>query len=249
MAWQSPKTDWSSSDGVRNTDFNRIESNILYLFNNDAAREDVTLYVSLPSSSIGGGNGSDTTGDGSAAAPYATISKALSVLPKHLNGRSVTINVASGSYADDVDIRGFTGGMLTITGSLGTTVSLRSLTISFCTVMINGINLNITGAGGVTVTNGATLITMSDFTCTSAGVKVSMCSKAHFAGKVTVRQAYTAIDVYANSAVYIGQILGSNNTIGLSVTSGGQIAYNFNELIATTAAYTASGGRILTGAQ
>lgn len=240
MSWQNPKTNWTSADGVRNTDFNRIEGNILYLFN-DAAREDVTLYVSL--------SGNDTTGNGTSSSPFATLSKALSVLPKHLNGKNVTINVASGSYADDVDIRGFSGGMLTITGSLSTTVSLRSLTISFCTVMINSINLNITGAGGVTITNGATLITMSDFICTSAGVKVSMCSKAHFAGKVTVRQAYTAIDVFANSSLYVGQLLGSNNTVGLSVTSGGQIAYNFNELIASTATYTASGGRIITGAQ
>ena len=240
MSWQNPKTNWTSADGVRNTDFNRIEGNILYLFN-DAAREDVTLYVSL--------SGNDTTGNGTASSPYATLSKALSMLPKHLNGKNVNINVASGSYADDVDIRGFSGGMLTITGSLGTTVSLRSLTISFCTVMINSINLNITGAGGVTITNGANLITMSDFTLTSSGIKVSMCSRAHFAGKVTIRQSYTAIDVFANSSLYVGQILGNNNTVGLSATSGGQIAYNFNEIIAITAMYTSSGGRIITGVQ
>ena len=29
MAWQVPKTDWAAADGVRDTDMNRIEENIL----------------------------------------------------------------------------------------------------------------------------------------------------------------------------------------------------------------------------
>ena len=36
MAWQTPKTDWSSADGVRDTDMNRIESNALELKNTKA---------------------------------------------------------------------------------------------------------------------------------------------------------------------------------------------------------------------
>lgn len=33
MAWQTPKTNWQSADGVRDTDFNRIEGNTLELRN------------------------------------------------------------------------------------------------------------------------------------------------------------------------------------------------------------------------
>ena len=33
MAWQAPKTDWSSESGVLYSDFNRIEGNILVLRN------------------------------------------------------------------------------------------------------------------------------------------------------------------------------------------------------------------------
>lgn len=33
MAWQTPKTNWGAADGVRNTDMNRIEENILELRN------------------------------------------------------------------------------------------------------------------------------------------------------------------------------------------------------------------------
>lgn len=36
MAWQTPKTDWSSADGVRDTDMNRIEGNALELYNTKA---------------------------------------------------------------------------------------------------------------------------------------------------------------------------------------------------------------------
>lgn len=32
MAWQTPKTNWAAADGVRNTDFNRIEGNTLELY-------------------------------------------------------------------------------------------------------------------------------------------------------------------------------------------------------------------------
>lgn len=33
MAWQTPKTDWTAQDGVRTSDFNRIEGNTLELYN------------------------------------------------------------------------------------------------------------------------------------------------------------------------------------------------------------------------
>lgn len=36
MAWQTPKTNWSSADGVRDTDMNRIEGNALELKNTKA---------------------------------------------------------------------------------------------------------------------------------------------------------------------------------------------------------------------
>ena len=61
MAWQTPKTDWAAADGVRDSDFNRIESNILELYNTSAARANKTIYVAT--------TGSDATGDGSSAAP------------------------------------------------------------------------------------------------------------------------------------------------------------------------------------
>lgn len=249
MAWQSPKTDWAAPDGVRDRDFNRIEGNILHLYETGAARDNITIYVSPPASSVGGGSGNDENGTGSSSSPFATVTKALSVLPKHLNGMNVSIYIAEGTYADDVDIRGFSGGMLTLTGALGATVSLRSLTISSCNVTISAINLTTTGASGITVTNGANLMSFSDILCSSSGFKVSNCSTAAISGRLTIRGAYTAIDVFANSSLHASTITGTNNTIGLSASGGSRISYSISDLVATTAAYTSSGGRILTGAQ
>lgn len=35
MAWIAPKTDWAASDGVTNADMNRIEGNILDVYNSE----------------------------------------------------------------------------------------------------------------------------------------------------------------------------------------------------------------------
>lgn len=40
MAWQTPKTDWSAPDGVSNVDMNRIEGNILEVY--EMAQADVS---------------------------------------------------------------------------------------------------------------------------------------------------------------------------------------------------------------
>ena len=40
MAWQTPKVNWSASDGVRDTDMNRIEGNILDLENSKTDQEE-----------------------------------------------------------------------------------------------------------------------------------------------------------------------------------------------------------------
>lgn len=56
MAWQTPKTDWAAPDGVRNTDFNRIEGNALHLYDDMAALRkhvDDTLYAISQRTAIG----------------------------------------------------------------------------------------------------------------------------------------------------------------------------------------------------
>ena len=40
MAWIAPKTNWSAADGVRDSDFNRIEGNTLELYNTKARQDE-----------------------------------------------------------------------------------------------------------------------------------------------------------------------------------------------------------------
>jgi len=71
----------------------------------------ITIYVDNV-------NGSDVTGDGSATNPFASVSKALSVLPVRLNHAVTIVLKASPNSYGSIFIRGFIseGGSLTIQG-------------------------------------------------------------------------------------------------------------------------------------
>ena len=136
MEWQTPKVDWAPEDGVLDADFNRIEGNIALLKENadsvspNVLVTDMTVYVK-PS-------GDDYAGDGSNSAPYRTITRALEVIPKNLSGRSVTINIAAGTYTESVTIEGFDA-PINITGVVGASVSVSGLRVSGCTCFVSGI--------------------------------------------------------------------------------------------------------------
>ena len=61
-------------------------------------KDSLDLYVST--------SGSDTTGDGSESNPFRTIQHAVDMIPPVLNGKRVIINVAAGTYDEDVVIQG-----------------------------------------------------------------------------------------------------------------------------------------------
>lgn len=74
----------------------------------------VTTYVAT--------TGNDTTGDGTSGNPYATVTKALSTLPRSI-GFVQTIDVADGTYAETISLTGFTctgAGKILITGNTTT---------------------------------------------------------------------------------------------------------------------------------
>lgn len=64
-----------------------------------------------------GPTGNDTTGNGTQEKPFASLTKALSVIPKDLGGQTITINVAAGTYTEtNPNINDFFGGTLQIIG-------------------------------------------------------------------------------------------------------------------------------------
>ena len=141
------------------------------------------LLISYVKSGVGAGtstpadiyiddDGSDITGDGTSGNPYATIAKALSILPDHLY-TSCTIHVADGTYAEEIDIRRFRCQapiLLKITGNTTTPAN-----VSFTDVItvdgldygmyvsgnvnaeIEGAEINVTAFSGIRATTGARL--------------------------------------------------------------------------------------------
>ena len=91
---------------------------------------DITVYVAT--------TGNDSTGDGSELKPYKTINYALSRIPKNLNGFTATVNVAEGTYKEDVRISDTIGNI----HIFATNVSVNTIYINNCSyVYVKGITV------------------------------------------------------------------------------------------------------------
>lgn len=234
MAWQNPKTDWTAADGVRDTDFNRIEGNILELYNKAGLAADLNIYVS-PS-------GSDVTGEGNYGRPFQTIAKAISALPKHLDGFTANIHLADGTYDENVSFSGILGDVAFLI--LGN-VTIASLTIDAGHVHLDG---DLTVTNGIELKNAALLRTSFDLIA-NRGVEVTSGSVLVVTGKLTSNNASNALRVSEGSRAYVSTLSGTGNTSGLVAITGGIAAYNSMDITATTQRHTATGGRIYSGAQ
>lgn len=234
MAWQAPKVDWAAADGVRDTDMNRIEGNALALYE-ETARSSRLIYVST--------TGNDDTGNGTSANPYATITKALSVVPKNIAGQNVSIYILGGTYAEAVSIKGFSGGVLTLTGA-SSTVTLDSISIEAAQVVVRSLPLVLTAAVGLVLSEKASFTTTGDVTTdgTSTGVNISGASTARIAGTHRHDGAGYAVVCSGNSLYNAESIAGLGS---LHASSGGVISAA-SSLLNRSAT---SGGRIYIGSQ
>lgn len=239
MAWQTPKTDWGPTDGVRDSDFNRIEGNILELYNTGSLRSDLTIYVNA-------GTGSDS-GNGSASSPYKTIAKALSTVPSNIGDKSVLISLAAGVYNESVEIKGFEG-PITITGAIGAVVTINSLRVDGCNCSLNAITLECNGA--VIVTNGAHLMGEGSLRVDGYTISVNYGSVLYLLDVTCSNASGVAINVNRCARFYASALYGDNNGTGINCQSGSVVAYGTNYLTAKTAAIvTSTGGRVYTLAQ
>lgn len=239
MAWQTPKTDWGASDGVRDSDFNRIEGNIAALYDMTGLHNSLTVYVNASS-------GNDNTGTGSAAAPYKTISKALSVMQRVMGQYDVTLDI-TGSFTESVTIRGFTAPLTIHNSALA---SVQSMLIDGCAVLHSGGQLNCTR--GLTLRNGATYTGYAPMYVGTGTVGVSL----NNGSTLTLFNTFTisnttsiALEVSGCSRAYISAIAGTNNATGVLADTGGVVAYGSMSLAAVTQRVTNTGGRIYSGAQ
>lgn len=241
MAWQTPKTNWGPPDGVRDTDLNRIEGNILELYKSGAVATDATVYVSA--------SGSDATGTGTSAAPFQTITAALASIAKHLNGKNVTLSIASGTYLENVLVKGFTGVLNIVT--TGGPVTLRILTVDGCVVNHSGTQLN--ARDGIVIKNGGVFYGTAIIYVAGGPVGISVHTGSTFIVLQTVTVSNTisfGVEAYAHGRIYVATLGGTGNAgTAISATSGGVVCYGSRSIVATTQQMTNTGGKIYTGAQ
>lgn len=243
MAWQTPKTNWGAADGVRDTDFNRIEENIQFLYDDAKVRQELAVYVNA-------GTGNDNTGTGSPSAPYKTITKALSAIPKDLNGMRVVVNIANGTYPEDVLIKGF-GGMLLINGAYDANITVNSFIVSCSTVELVGMRINATTDGGIVARDNGCILGTGTLVSTGGGACIAVGGSVITVNVIEVSNNPSfAVIVDGGSNLNALYIQGSNNVSGIICQGGSVASFSSNNLTANGAVYTTyAGGRILSGSQ
>ncbi len=222
-------------------------ANLNALQQNQGLSENVSIYVAT--------NGSDTLGDGTSSAPFATITRALVTIPKQLDGHTATINIGAGTYNETVVINGFGGGGITLTGVSGSNVSITGLRITETNyVYVSNIKLQLIGTSNTE----DMYIGTSNFYCPTEismpnskarGIFATIGSMVYINQVSVSQKAETAIRSETGSNIIMQVISGSGNALGLRAVSGGMIQFGTNNMTATSNYLTAVGGRIYSGAQ
>lgn len=218
-------------------------TNLNAMQQNQGLSANMRLYVDT--------SGSDSLGSGTSSAPYATITKALSMIPKALNGYSAVIDIKSGTYDEEVQVNGFSNGTIHFYSTPGNNVTISKLEITSTSHFqtTNGWSLHV--LNGIIITNNAFAYIEANITCSGAarGVQVARGSKAIFTGTVTLNNTTEFAAFVTGANLVIATIAGSGNNTGIRATSGGVCAFVANSLTATVVFSTTSGGRIYSGAQ
>lgn len=222
------------------------------LFDNKAycLSESVTVYVSK--------YGSDTDGDGSSAAPFYTVQKAVDSLPKILNGFHAQIDIASGTYNERVLIDGFIGGRFTL-GVSGRSVTLGGITVmnsNIVRIAVSSLNYSSAVPGTrLYISNGSNVYIMNNLSVNSGsqqeyGIALEYGSTlvAENTSTITVSNCgRAAIMATLGSLAAFAYVAGSGNTqYGLAATFGGIVTYLENTISASSGDYANRGGRIFT---
>lgn len=202
-----------------------------------------TIYVAT--------SGNDASGDGSESYPFKTIQKAIDSIPKNLEGNEITVNIASGTYAEEVVVSGFHGGSLRLTFA---SVTITTLSIFESNVILAGTALTIAASGktyGLYVHRGSNVICQLPLTIIGAVNGLFVGYGSRFAGRNTITInscTYAATSTYA-AYLYIVSLEGSKNNNGVQAAAGIVSLGSIAAAMASTLYVTVAGGRIYTGAQ
>ena len=207
-----------------------------------------TVYVAV--------SGSDATGDGSSTSPYQTITKALSTIPKNLNGYTARVYIESGTYSETLVINGFTGGTLMFTGVTNAAVSVNSISIQHTEMLIfRNLNFSVVGGNdvlyGVHITASHMVVDTGSFSVSNSSVSgiYAILGATIYLTNLSVSAVGNAVNASNGAQIVVGTIRGTTTENGLRATAGGHIYFGTNTLSAPTMYVTSSGGRVLTGSQ
>lgn len=208
--------------------------------------EDKTLYVST--------TGSDSTGDGSQAKPYATFAKALSTIPNNLNGHYVYLHVGNGTYNEELRVTNFYGGWIYLASG---TYTVKRLMIEEAFVNLTDANITVNGQNSVTyglsVLWNSNFRTAKNITIQNVTTGVHVDFGAYFnsySSTLTITNTTTGVLCQNGARCVLGTVAGSNNATGIAAYAGGLVSFFNKTMSVTTSEYvTDSGGRVYSGAQ
>ena len=205
--------------------------------------DNTIIYVST--------SGNDASGDGSSSYPYRTIQHAIDSIPKDLGDKTVEINVASGTYSEELDISGFSGAPLRF--RVGTITVNGILAYDSC-IVIEGTGLTVNASGktnGIHCHRGGNLICQIPITVNGASNGIYAGYGSHFEGRdvVTANSCTYAVSCTFAATISISTLTGSKNNNAIQASGGIAAFGTIVSGMASTLYVTSSGGRIYTGAQ
>jgi phage minor structural protein len=208
-------------------------------------QESMTIYVNRST-------GDDLNDGKSSTTPFKTIQAALNSIPKYLKG-SVTVDVATATYNEEVLVNGFTG-----EGNL--IINLNKCGINGRLLLQNCSNIvrvagqdfnNHAKIGTVNSNNPISVVTCQYVTLDSLWGKAN--NRANHALYVAASNVYTYHCVHERATrsgmfttvggnIYAYGARGSGNTYGAEATSGSKIHMEYRRPGFSTASYTVGSG-------
>lgn len=178
--------------------------------------------------------GNDTTGDGTENKPFLTIQKAINTIPRNLGGLRTNIHVGQGTYDEDLTLRGFYGGRINVLGAsdLQSAVNYKVnrivtqecsyVAIAGFTIMENNIPelykfaIYAMTCGNIWLEN---IIAEKEQSDSLGGICIESVFNTYLWNcKISNRNA--AIHAFYGSHVYLKDVEGINNIVGLRAGSG-----------------------------
>lgn len=202
-----------------------------------------TIYVSK--------SGNDASGDGSQNLPFATIQHAIDSIPKDIGGKEITIDVASGTYSEEIEISGFSGAPLRF--NIGV-VTINSLHVYDSCVIFNGSTITIAANGklyGLYGHRNANVILQTDLVVNGSehGVYCGYGSRVVTRKATTINSCTFAVTCTFAGVMYIPNLAGSKNNNAVQASGGIVMIGTIAAAMASTMYVTSNGGRIYTGSQ